>query len=61
MGEKYSPNFIENSLFDDRENSIKLKRILELKQIGDEIFVHYLIKDKGNNSKYIVNINQLCK
>ncbi len=46
IGQEDAPNLIDNSLFHEGENLFKLKKILELRQIGNEIFVHYLIKNR---------------
>ena len=45
MGKKSAPSFIESSLLDKIPTPINLK-LLEIKQIGQEIFVHYLIRNR---------------
>lgn len=46
MGKESAPSFIESSWLKGIETPINLK-LLEVKAIGQEIFVHYLIKQKN--------------
>ena len=46
MGEKNSPSWVDYSFLEGVHKPIKLHKLLAVKQIGNEIFVHYSLKKK---------------